>query len=39
VPLDDFENLRAFRERLLVRPAVREALAFEKSQHDAPFAA
>lgn len=39
VSLDAFPNLLAFHKRHLARPAVRAALAFEKTQRETPFAA
>lgn len=38
IPLDDYPALRRFHGEHSKRPAVREALAFEKRQHETPFA-
>mgnify|MGYP001237371162 CR=1 FL=1 len=39
VPLDAYPALGAYQKRLMVRPAVRETLAFERAAHERPFEA
>ena len=39
VPLDDYPTLRAYQKRLMARPAVREAVAFERAAYERPFEA